>query len=127
MVINPTTFFYEIAVSSYAGLGTNATFNIEKNAATGQYTNVFVSNIGSSYSATETIVIYGSAVGGDDTTHDISITINSVDANGGITGISFTGTASNDNPNAGALYQVCLLYTSPSPRDQRGSRMPSSA
>ena len=35
---------------------------------------------------------------------------------------------------AGNLYQVtgeekyaCLLYTSPSPRDQRGSRMPSSA
>ena len=25
------------------------------------------------------------------------------------------------------LYDVCLLYTSPSPRDQRGSRMPSSA
>ena len=25
------------------------------------------------------------------------------------------------------LNQVCLLYTSPSPRDQRGSRMPSSA
>ena len=25
------------------------------------------------------------------------------------------------------LYYVCLLYTSPSPRDQRGSRMPSSA
>ena len=24
-------------------------------------------------------------------------------------------------------YDVCLLYTSPSPRDQRGSRMPSSA
>ena len=23
--------------------------------------------------------------------------------------------------------QACLLYTSPSPRDQRGSRMPSSA
>ena len=28
--------------------------------------------------------------------------------------------------DAGA-HQVCLLYTSPSPRDQRGSRMPSSA
>ena len=26
-----------------------------------------------------------------------------------------------------ALKQSCLLYTSPSPRDQRGSRMPSSA
>ena len=25
------------------------------------------------------------------------------------------------------LYWICLLYTSPSPRDQRGSRMPSSA
>ena len=24
-------------------------------------------------------------------------------------------------------YVICLLYTSPSPRDQRGSRMPSSA
>ena len=27
----------------------------------------------------------------------------------------------------GAYYIGCLLYTSPSPRDQRGSRMPSSA
>ena len=26
-----------------------------------------------------------------------------------------------------AIKDVCLLYTSPSPRDQRGSRMPSSA
>ena len=27
----------------------------------------------------------------------------------------------------GNLFETCLLYTSPSPRDQRGSRMPSSA
>ena len=27
----------------------------------------------------------------------------------------------------GTQYTICLLYTSPSPRDQRGSRMPSSA
>ena len=27
----------------------------------------------------------------------------------------------------GSLKAACLLYTSPSPRDQRGSRMPSSA
>ena len=26
-----------------------------------------------------------------------------------------------------AIHITCLLYTSPSPRDQRGSRMPSSA
>ena len=32
------------------------------------------------------------------------------------------------NPvNADASFYICLLYTSPSPRDQRGSRMPSSA
>ena len=30
------------------------------------------------------------------------------------------------DPNA-SLFLHCLLYTSPSPRDQRGSRMPSSA
>ena len=32
-----------------------------------------------------------------------------------------------DVDNKVLLYNVCLLYTSPSPRDQRGSRMPSSA
>ena len=35
-----------------------------------------------------------------------------------------------DHPDAEELYaraSACLLYTSPSPRDQRGSRMPSSA
>ena len=30
-------------------------------------------------------------------------------------------------PQRGLLVPDCLLYTSPSPRDQRGSRMPSSA
>ena len=29
--------------------------------------------------------------------------------------------------NIRSIYSACLLYTSPSPRDQRGSRMPSSA
>ena len=32
----------------------------------------------------------------------------------------------NEAFSSGATY-ACLLYTSPSPRDQRGSRMPSSA
>ena len=31
------------------------------------------------------------------------------------------------HPWLNVSYYVCLLYTSPSPRDQRGSRMPSSA
>ena len=33
----------------------------------------------------------------------------------------------NDNHDVLCESLVCLLYTSPSPRDQRGSRMPSSA
>ena len=38
--------------------------------------------------------------------------------------------AENDNKHLERnmlLTKICLLYTSPSPRDQRGSRMPSSA
>ena len=31
------------------------------------------------------------------------------------------------NKREAQLWWICLLYTSPSPRDQRGSRMPSSA
>ena len=31
------------------------------------------------------------------------------------------------NAEVDALYQLCLLYTSPSPRDRTRSRMPSSA
>ena len=31
------------------------------------------------------------------------------------------------NPKTGEPYNICLLYTSPSPRDISGSRMPSSA
>ena len=32
-----------------------------------------------------------------------------------------------DKKKLEGMYNSCLLYTSPSPRDQRGSRMPSSA
>ena len=34
---------------------------------------------------------------------------------------------SRDTTAEPAIESICLLYTSPSPRDQRGSRMPSSA
>ena len=35
--------------------------------------------------------------------------------------------AANQTPGRSSSLGTCLLYTSPSPRDQRGSRMPSSA
>ena len=43
---------------------------------------------------------------------------------------TLTGSSQNDITTGGDLNDIlngCLLYTSPSPRDQRGSRMPSSA
>ena len=57
--------------------------------------------------------------------------IDSVDVNG-----SSLFYVAKDSGEAGLIYEpnnsysgsiICLLYTSPSPRDQRGSRMPSSA
>ena len=44
------------------------------------------------------------------------------------TTISVSGSEDADAvPVTEIIFSVCLLYTSPSPRDQRGSRMPSSA
>ena len=37
------------------------------------------------------------------------------------------GGSAADAQHLAAEFLICLLYTSPSPRDQRGSRMPSSA
>ena len=42
-------------------------------------------------------------------------------------GDKFTETNMNPNLKGRDMRKACLLYTSPSPRDQRGSRMPSSA
>ena len=39
----------------------------------------------------------------------------------------FTMMASDEARGVARRIYTCLLYTSPSPRDQRGSRMPSSA
>ena len=46
-----------------------------------------------------------------------------VETNAGWAGDDYTGATTD----AHVGYEGCLLYTSPSPRDQRGSRMPSSA
>ena len=41
--------------------------------------------------------------------------------------LAFLGSLETKASENAAKYANCLLYTSPSPRDQRGSRMPSSA
>ena len=43
------------------------------------------------------------------------------------TGEEAIGRAEIEIPDLVVVDWICLLYTSPSPRDQRGSRMPSSA
>ena len=51
----------------------------------------------------------------------------------GFDGVELGGFPPHPNPDdvppaeRAAIREGCLLYTSPSPRDQRGSRMPSSA
>ena len=42
-------------------------------------------------------------------------------------GGSFKALKETDGTSVSYTVSACLLYTSPSPRDQRGSRMPSSA
>ena len=72
---------------------------------------------------------------------DVKAVANAFDSPGrGVEDAPFgSNTVSDTNTARGALLafgrdqtavddvRVCLLYTSPSPRDQRGSRMPSSA
>ena len=73
---------------------------------------------------------------GDTVSYDILVTNNgSAQATGvsltdtlpvGITFVSNSVTQGSYDATTG-VFTICLLYTSPSPRDQRGSRMPSSA
>ena len=51
----------------------------------------------------------------------------SVNQSGGTYRIGHQLLIGSGNAQQGGTYNLCLLYTSPSPRDQRGSRMPSSA
>ena len=67
----------------------------------------------------QVIDLQGNAVGGAVSNNDWRLVVD----NENLVFQHYDATANN---NAGA-YITCLLYTSPSPRDQRGSRMPSSA
>ena len=68
----------------------------------------------------------GSMTSHTETTSKQTETINSIDY---ATGWQYSVSGTNVSNNGAALLPptTCLLYTSPSPRDQRGSRMPSSA
>ena len=63
----------------------------------------------------------------DSNTDTITITVTVVDVNDAPTVSSEISDATIDEDSAYSLDVSCLLYTSPSPRDKRQSRMPSSA
>jgi hypothetical protein len=57
--------------------------------------NVTLGNIGKGYSVGNTIQIKGNVLGGELGTNDLTITVSSVNADGGITGITWTGLSYN--------------------------------
>ena len=106
--IRQTVNYDNVPVDTYSGNGANATFNIERDGTVGSasYSNIFISNSGSQYSATETVTILGTNLGGATPTNDLTITIDAVDVNGQIQSITPSGTAAEGTPYAGTGYAV---------------------
>ena len=71
-------------------VGQNASFDITLNAGT---YSVAVSSNGNNYGADQTVLVPGTQLFGTSPTNDATITITSVDASGGVTGASISGTA----------------------------------
>ena len=66
----------------------------------------------------------------DGVTEEITIENNELTQDfqeGSVVSVSFVDTDTSGNDSDAADVLVCLLYTSPSPRDRQKSRMPSSA
>jgi hypothetical protein len=106
VVINPQSFYNNVT-GTYAGLGFNATFNVERiGGGSPSYANVFLGNAGSNYSPTEIIVIPGTSLGGANGTNDLTITIDSVSPTGQILTFTAVGTAAAKLDKAGIGYNV---------------------
>ena len=73
-----------------SGAGTLATFNVTR---TGTVYSATVNNIGVNYLQNDTLVFAGNILGGTSPANDCTLTVNSVDGNGGILTFTVTGTA----------------------------------
>ena len=82
--------------------GSNAAFTVNRTGATYSVT---VDTVGSGYLANETFSIPGTQLGGANPANNATITINTVNGSGGITGASITGTA-NNTTDASSGYTV---------------------
>jgi len=79
-------------VSGSNQVGSAATFTVD--IASGSYT-TSVTQAGSDYGVNQTFTVLGSEVAGIDTTHDLTITITAVGADGSISTVSSAGTAND--------------------------------
>ena len=100
-------------------LFTASTITANSNTTTSPTYTVTTVNGGTGYTNGDDVIISGENVGGSSPTNDITITVGSVDANGSITGISVSGTASGNqglyiamaaNPTAfGATFRPAIV------------------
>jgi hypothetical protein len=109
--LNNTTSFSDdskgIAISSnklydqVAGISTGngfaANFNVLRIGGASPSYSVTVVNPGTGYAISDTIIIDGSALGGESGTNNLTITVTNVDGTNAITSISFSGTADSGN------------------------------
>ena len=75
--------------------GSGATYTITRSGGGSSTYSVTQTSGGSGYVATETITVDGSVLGGVSTVNDLTITVNTVDANGTVLTSSANGTASD--------------------------------
>ena len=85
--------------------GVDASFNVQR---IGTVYSVTITDAGSGYLAAENFTILGSELGGTDGVNNLTITISTVDVNGGITGTSLSGTAVNTKtyPNVTNIQRI---------------------
>ena len=76
-------------ISARQGTGFGATFNVTR--ISGAYTTATIVSTGTDYLVNDTIVLLGSALGGQNDINNIEIEVNSVNNQGSITGFSFPG------------------------------------
>ena len=99
----------------------NGTFTITSDHSTkGTYEDTYLTIVGNSTPASSSTTVAG----------DLTIAGDDLIMGTNTSGAALIGDGTNYNPvviSGDLSIGTCLLYTSPSPRDQRGSRMPSSA
>ena len=114
---NENSIFILDSATGELSLDSNATLDFE---TTPQYTLGISVTDGINISITEDVVINISNVNeAPQFTSANSVTATELSA--------FNFSVTTADVDSGDSLSICLLYTSPSPRDQRGSRMPSSA